>query len=122
MVDQSLFPQNNALKVARNVISVLYLQLRFPIQAPHTIHNQTDHHTHSSGVYAEWLHQHCTDLERFEETPLSGQGTFDRQLQIQREVEKHQLFGMAKMLLSILWQLRNGTGQNTRIESPELTM
>lgn len=40
----------------------------------------------------------------------------------QREVEKHQLFGMAKMLLSILWQLRNGTGQNTRIESPELTM
>lgn len=47
MVDQSLFPQNNALKVARNVISVLYLQLRFPIQAPHTIHNQTDHHTHS---------------------------------------------------------------------------
>eukprot|EP01052_Picozoa_sp_SAG31_P003692 SAG31_NODE_145_length_22612_cov_5.938169_11_plen_129_part_00 len=84
VADFAAHPENDALKIARNVISVLYLQLRFPIQAPHTIHCRMDHHTHASEVYAEWLAKHSADLDEMEQNPIAlGANPLKRQLVIQ---------------------------------------
>ena len=120
-------PENSALKAARNIISMLYLQLRFPIQAPHTIHCRMDHYEHASAVYASWLEKHCADLEGLEQAQISSsESRLQQRLQtqvnslstnpicqlvqalscLQQQLERRQLFGVVKMLLAILWHIR----------------